>query len=96
MVKPRPTAAPFTAASRGLGNSWSVSTKAGKPERSGARRAGVDRLGHLEQVGSGAERLAGTGEHDRADGVVGGRGAQGVGRRVIQLLVERVRRGRAD
>ena len=69
-----------------------MSTKAGKPERSGrAARVVGDRLGHLEQVGAGAERLAGTGEHDRADRVVGGRGAQGVGRRVIERLVERVR-----
>src|SRR3954454_5959458 len=36
MVNPSPTAAPLTAASSGLGKSWSVSTKAGKPERSGS------------------------------------------------------------
>ena len=55
-----------------------------------ATDAGVDGRGHLEQVGPRAEGLARAGEHDDGDVVVGFRGAQRVGSRVVQLLVERV------
>ena len=50
----------------------------------------IDGLRHLQQVGAGAERLARAGEHDDGDVVVGRGGAQRVGGRVVQLLVERV------
>ena len=92
MVKPRPTAAPFTAASNGFGNSCSTSTNAGNPLRDGAVAidAGVDGLRHLQEIGARTERLAGTGEHDDRDVVVGCGGAQRVGGRVVQLLVERI------
>ena len=66
-----------------------MSTNATKPS---TRRGGaVDGLRHLEEVGTGAERLARAREHDRADRVVGERVVQCLRCGVVQRLVERVR-----
>ena len=93
MVKPKPTAAPLTAASSGLGNSCSTSTNAGKPLRDGAvpstPASTVSAISSRSVPAQNA--LPGAGEHDDARRRRRSAAARKrVGRRVVELLVERV------